>query len=121
MTSRITCEVIILEKDELISGFILELRRGTVILCVLAKLKNPTYGYNLIAELAGTGIAIEANTLYPLLRRLESQGLLISSWNTDGAKPRKYYATTELGKEVLSVLEKHWQKNVQSMNNILEG
>ena len=109
-----------MDKNELVSGFILELRRGTVILCVLAKLKKPTYGYSLIAELADTGIAIEANTLYPLLRRLESQGLLISSWDTDGAKPRKYYTTTELGKEVLKALKKHWQKTVQSMNNILE-
>lgn len=109
-----------MEKDELVSGFLLELRRGTVILCVLAKLKEPTYGYSLIADLSDTGIAIEANTLYPLLRRLEGQGLLESSWNTEGAKPRKYYATTAFGKEVLSALKSHWQSAVQSMNKILE-
>jgi DNA-binding PadR family transcriptional regulator len=108
------------EKDELISGFLLELRRGTVVLCVLAKLKEPTYGYSLIADLSDTGIAIEANTLYPLLRRLESQGLLESSWNTEGAKPRKYYAATALGGEVLSALKGHWQNTAQSMNKILE-
>jgi DNA-binding PadR family transcriptional regulator len=112
--------VVGLEKGELVSGFLLELRRGTVILCVLAKLKEPTYGYSLIADLSDTGIAIEANTLYPLLRRLESQGLLESSWNTGGAKPRKYYVTTDLGKDVLSVLRKHWQNTAQSMNKILE-
>jgi len=106
-------------KDELVSGLLLELRRGTVILCVLAKLKEPAYGYDLIAKLSDTGIAIEANTLYPLLRRLETQGLLISTWNTDGAKPRKYYATTEYGAEVLALLKKHWQSTVQSMNYIL--
>ena len=110
-----------MDKDELISGFILELRRGTVILCVLAKLKEPTYGYNLITELASTGVAIEANTLYPLLRRLESQGLLTSSWDTGGAKPRKYYVTTDFGREVLADLKKHWQKTVQSMNKLLEA
>jgi len=109
-----------MKKNEIVSGFLLELRRGTVILCVLAKLKEPTYGYNLIAELSNTGVAIEANTLYPLLRRLESQGLLVSSWNTDGAKPRKYYATTDFGKEVLSELKGHWRKTVQSMTTFLE-
>jgi len=110
-----------MEREELISGFMLELRRGTIILCVLAKLKKATYGYSLIAELSETGIPIEANTLYPLLRRLESQGLLESTWNTtDGAKPRKYYFTTDLGKEVLGELKKHWQKSALNMNTILE-
>jgi DNA-binding PadR family transcriptional regulator len=108
------------EKDELISGFLLELRRGTVVLCVLAKLQEPAYGYSLITDLSQTGITIEANTLYPLLRRLEAQGLLESSWNTEGAKPRKYYTTTVLGKEVLSTLKKHWHSTAQSMNRILE-
>ena len=109
-----------LEKNEVISGFLLELRRGLVILCVLAKLKEPKYGYSLIAELSETGFPIEANTLYPLLRRLESQGLLESSWNTEGAKPRKYYATTDFGKEVLKELAKHWQKTTQSMSTLME-
>ena len=110
-----------MKKEELLTSFLQEMRRGTLILCVLAKLRQSAYGYNLIGELAETGIPIEANTLYPLLRRLESQGLLESTWNTtDGAKPRKYYATTTLGKEVLSELKKHWQQAVQNMNNILE-
>jgi len=109
-----------MHKDEIVSGFLLELRRGTVILCVLAKLRKPAYGYSLIAELADGGVAIEANTLYPLLRRLEGQGLLESSWNTEGAKPRKYYATTAFGLEVLHTLEQHWQTTMQTMNNILE-
>ena len=107
-------------KEELLSGFLLELRRGTVILCVLAKLKHPIYGYSLIAELSGSGIAIEANTLYPLLRRLENQGLLTSSWNTEGAKPRKYYETTDFGREVLAELKRHWQFAVQNMDLLLE-
>lgn len=111
-----------MKKEELLTGFLQEMRRGTVILCVLAKLKNAAYGYNLIAELSETGIPIEANTLYPLLRRLESQGLLESNWNTtDGAKPRKYYATTEMGKEILTELKTQWQTTVQNMNNIMEA
>ena len=111
-----------MRKEELLSGFVQEMRRGTIILCVLAKLKQATYGYNLIGELSETGIPIEANTLYPLLRRLESQGLLKSTWNTtDGTKPRKYYATTDLGQEILAELKKHWQEAMHNMNNILEG
>ena len=108
-------------RDELLSGFLQEMRRGTIIICVLAKLRRSAYGYNLVAELSETGIAIEANTLYPLLRRLESQGLLESQWNTtDAAKPRKYYTTTDFGEGILRELKKHWQSTVQSMNNILE-
>jgi len=109
-----------LDKKELITNFSQELRRGTVVLCVLANIKEPTYGYSLIEKLSKTGVSIEANTLYPLLRRLEGQGLLASTWNTDGAKPRKYYALTDFGKEVLGELVKHWQGTVQSMNEILE-
>jgi len=110
-----------MNKDEILSGFILELRRGTIILCVLSKLKIPTYGYNLISLLSESGITVEANTLYPLLRRLESQGILQSTWNTETAKPRKYYSTTETGNEIYIMLKKHWQETVQSMNTILEG
>lgn len=110
-----------MDKKELISGFVLELRRGTVVLCVLAKLQEPTYGYNLIAELANSGIAIEANTLYPLLRRLEGQSLLASAWNTEGAKPRKYYTATDLGKEILLEMKQHWHANVNSIQKLLEG
>ena len=109
-----------MNKDEIVSSFLGELRRGTVILCVLANLRETTYGYGLIEKLSQTGISIEANTLYPLLRRLEGQGLLQSVWNTDGAKPRKYYELTEFGKDVLSELKKHWFETTQNMNQILE-
>ena len=109
-----------MDKDELVSGFLLELRRGTVILCVLAKLRSPAYGYQLITDLADTGIPVEANTLYPLLRRLEAQGLLESAWNTEGAKPRKYYAATPFGLEVLEALKGHWRAAAQSIGAILD-
>ncbi|MCL2494342.1 MAG: PadR family transcriptional regulator [Oscillospiraceae bacterium] len=109
-----------MDKDDLVSGFLLELRRGTVILCVLAKLRRPAYGYQLVADLADTGLPVEANTLYPLLRRLEAQGLLESNWDTGGAKPRKYYAATPFGLEVLEALKGHWQNTAQSLNAILE-
>jgi len=109
-----------LHKDELVANFSQEMRRGTLILCVLANLKEPTYGYSLIERLSQTGVSIEANTLYPLLRRLEGQELLASQWNTDGAKPRKYYGLTAFGNEVLTELKTHWHGTVQSMNEILE-
>ena len=108
-----------MDKKSIIDGFLGEIRRGTVILCVLANLGEPTYGYGLIEKLSKTGISIEANTLYPLMRRLEGQGLLQSTWNTDGAKPRKYYDLTDFGKEVLVELKKHWSDTVQNMNKIL--
>ena len=110
-----------MNKDEIVNGFLGELRRGTVILCVLANLRESIYGYGLIEKLSQTGISIEANTLYPLLRRLEGQGLLLSEWNTDGAKPRKYYELTDFGKEVLTELKKHWAETMKNMNEILEG
>jgi len=108
------------DKQEIISNYLQELRRGTLILCVLANLKESTYGYNLIERLSHSGISIEANTLYPLLRRLETQQLLLSSWNTEGTKPRKYYSLTDYGKEVLLDLTIHWKSTVQNMNYILE-
>ena len=109
-----------MDKDDLVSGFLLELRRGTVILCVLAKLRRPAYGYQLITDLAETGMPVEANTLYPLLRRLEARGLLESAWNTEGAKPRKYYTATPLGLEALEALRGHWQATARNMNEILK-
>ena len=95
--------------DEIVSGLILEFRRGTLIMVVLAQLNKPMYGYSLIKELEGKGISIEGNTLYPLLRRLESQGLLKSEWETD-----------EDGKLVYKKIKAHWEKFSQSINALME-
>ena len=110
-----------MDKAELVSGFLTELRRGTLILSVLAMLRHAAYGYQMITLLSTAGLSVEANTLYPLLRRLEGQGLLKSEWDTAGAKPRKYYRTTELGLEVLAELARHWQGTVQSLQTLLGG
>ena len=75
--------------DEMVSGLILELRRGTLILLVLSQLRQPTYGYSLVKKLNDNAIPMDANTLYPLMRRLEGQGLLKSQWDTGESKPRK--------------------------------
>ena len=107
--------------DEIVSGLILELRRGTLILLVLSQLKEPMYGYNLVKKLQDNGIPIEANTLYPLMRRLESQGLLKSEWETSEAKPRKYYKITDSGRAEKETLLKEWFEFVDSINALLKG
>lgn len=106
--------------DEIVSGLILEFRRGTLIMVVLAQLDKPMYGYALVKVLVDNGIPIEGNTLYPLLRRLEGQGLLKSEWETTEAKPRKYYIITADGKIVLDKIRAHWEKFSQSVNNLME-
>lgn len=109
-----------MDKDEIVSGLILELRRGTLILLTLNQLQKPMYGYNLIKELQENGIPIEANTLYPLMRRLETQGLLQSEWETGAAKPRKYYSITADGREVLLRAKENWSKFSENINRMLE-
>lgn len=105
--------------DEVVAGLIQEFRRGTLIMLVLSQLKEPMYGYNLVKVLEEADISIEGNTLYPLMRRLESQGLLKSEWETDGAKPRKYYMITEDGTIVLEKITEHWRKFSESIEKLL--
>lgn len=107
--------------DEVVSGLILELRRGTLILLVLNQLQEPKYGYNLVKELQEHEVPIEANTLYPLMRRLESQGLLLSEWDTAEAKPRKYYRITEEGKCVLERVKENWKSFSNNVNLLLDA
>ena len=95
--------------EDVLAQHLQELRRGTVVLAALATLSTPGYGYALLETLARSGIAVDANTLYPLLRRLEKQGLLTSEWNTGESRPRKFYRTTDLGAEVLAALRADWQ------------
>ena len=90
------------------SSLVMEMRRGTIVLVVLYCLDEPVYGYSLVEELARMGIPVEANTLYPLLRRLSSQGLLDNQWDTSNSKPRKYYVITEKGKQLRRDLKKQW-------------
>ena len=107
--------------DETVSGMILELRRGTLILLVLSQLKTPMYGYSLVKRLNDSGIPMDANTLYPLMRRLEGQGLLASAWDTGEAKPRKYYRITEDGEAVLEKTKAYYKTFSQNVNILLEG
>lgn len=86
---------------------------------VLSQLKEPMYGYSLVKRLQDNGIPIEANTLYPLMRRLESQGLLVSEWDTGESKPRKYYKITENGIDVFEKIKKHWFEFSENINKLL--
>jgi len=85
-------------------GHLQELRRGTIVLASLQLLRTPGYGYGLLEQLAASGFPTDANTLYPLLRRLEKQGFLESEWNTDEARPRKFYRTSEAGVRLATTL-----------------
>ena len=109
-----------LEKD-LVESLLSELRRGSLILCVLSQLGEAKYGYALIQNLEDKGIDIDANTLYPLLRRLEKQELLCSEWNTQEAKPRKYYKRTVYGDSVYQILTEQWSKLSEGMNSLIGG
>lgn len=104
-----------------VSSMVLELRRGTLVMLVLSQLREPAYGYALVKTLAEHGIPIEANTLYPLMRRLESQRLLASEWDNGGSKPRKYYRTTDEGLRVLREVEKQWRVLCGGVNALLRA
>jgi len=95
--------------DELIDSLIIELKRGTLVLSVLSQLHNAEYGYSLVQKLEDKNVPIEAGTLYPLLRRLEKQKLLISKWDTSESRPRKFYILSEEGKEVYARLKNEWK------------
>lgn len=85
-----------------------ELRRGTVVLACLHLLRTAGYGYRLLEDLERRGFATDANTLYPLLRRLEKQGYLTSEWNTDEPRPRKFYRTSPAGGRLADALGREW-------------
>jgi DNA-binding PadR family transcriptional regulator len=109
------------DAGEQIQQLRLELRRGIIVLAVLSQLETARYGYNLIQRLAEQGLEIEEGTLYPLLRRLEKQGLLASEWDTSEARPRKYYRISPAGQEVLATLRADWSAMVKMMQDILQG
>ncbi|MBN2203486.1 MAG: PadR family transcriptional regulator [Thermoleophilia bacterium] len=94
--------------DDVLAGHAQELRRGSVVLACLSVLREPRYGYALLDLLKEAGIEVDGNTLYPLLRRLERQGLLTSAWNTDDARPRKYYSVSPSGERVRERLAAEW-------------
>jgi len=107
--------------DKIYESSVQELRRGTLVLSVLSQLNTPAYGYSLVQKLASLDMAIDQSTLYPLLRRLESQGFLDSDWSLEENRPRKYYVLSKSGKDFFSKLENEWNAIVDKMQNLLNG
>jgi PadR family transcriptional regulator, regulatory protein PadR len=98
----------------------LELRRGVIVLAVLSQLSEDQYGYSLIKRLSEGGLEIDQGTLYPLLRRLESQGLLRSDWRIEADRPRRYYVLSDEGRALLPQLKTEWTAIVSMMNKMLK-
>jgi PadR family transcriptional regulator PadR len=99
----------------------MELRRGSLIVAVLAQLRSEQYGYTLRKALAEHGMAIDEGTLYPLLRRLETQGLLVSEWREEEKRNKRFYVLSEDGKKILQQLLAEWQRIDASLREIVKG
>jgi PadR family transcriptional regulator PadR len=107
-------------QNELFESLRLELRRGCLILAVLAQLRVEHYGYTLRKALADQGLAIEESTLYPLLRRLEMQGLLTSEWREEEKRNKRFYRLSAAGAVILEQLLAEWNGINDSLHKILE-
>ena len=97
----------------------LELRRGCLILAVLAQLRSEHYGYTLRKALADLGLEIDEGTLYPLLRRLETQGLLVSQWREEDKRNKRFYRLSTGGKQTLKQLVAEWHSLNASLERIV--
>ena len=106
--------------NEMFDNTILELRRGVIVLAVLSQLGEEQYGYSLLKLLSDQGLEVDQGTLYPLLRRLESQGLLQSVWKLEEARPRRYYVISQTGRELLPRLKAEWNSIVAMMGGMLK-
>ena len=95
-----------------------ELRRGVLQIAALALMREATYGYQLLKDLAGLGLETEEGTLSPILRRPEAQGLVERTWRTDGPRPRKYYLLTDPGRETLERLFTAWRGIRGALENL---
>ena len=105
---------------ELFDSLRLELRRGCLVLAVLAQLHQEHYGYTLRKSLAETGLEIEESTLYPLLRRLETQGLLTSQWREEEKRNKRFYRLSSNGQRILDLLLAEWNRINDSLNKIVQ-
>jgi DNA-binding PadR family transcriptional regulator len=106
--------------NELLQNTTLELRRGVIVMAVLSQLQEEQYGYSLLKLLADQGLELDQGTLYPLLRRLESQGLLQSVWRLEEARPRRYYLISPQGREILPLLKQEWASIVNMLQKMLD-
>lgn len=104
---------------DLFESLRLELRRGSLVLAVLACLRTERYGYTLRQALAADGLEMEESTLYPLLRRLESQGLLASEWREEEKRRKRFYRLSPAGTEMLAALAAEWRRIGASLDKLL--
>ncbi len=109
-----------MNSQEIVEKLRLELRRGALPLAVLAQLRKEHYGYSLRRELNEKGLEIDEGTLYPLVRRLEKQGLLTSEWRFDDKRKKRYYRLSVLGREVLESLIVEWRVLNESIDQVLK-
>src|SRR5215471_15505676 len=107
--------------SEIFDSLRLELRRGCLVLAVLAQLRQEHYGYTLRKSLADAGLEIEESTLYPLLRRLETQGLLTSEWREEEKRNKRFYRLSVEGERILALLLVEWTGINESLNRIVSG
>ncbi len=105
---------------EILENLKMELRRGCLIVAVLAQLRTEQYGYTLRKALADDGLAIDEGTLYPLLRRLETQGLLVSQWREEDKRNKRFYRLSPAGQQILGQLLEEWQNINTSLNRMLQ-
>jgi len=108
-----------MDKPQAVDNLMLEMRRGVIVLAVLSQCRQEQYGYSLLKSLAEKGLEIDQGTLYPLLRRLEGQGLLGSSWRLEDTRPRRYYLISAQGQKVLPRLVDEWESLVEMMRRML--
>lgn len=105
--------------NEIFENLRLELRRGCLILAVMAELRTEQYGYVLRKALSDQGLAIDENTLYPLLRRLEAQGLLVSEWREEEKRKKRFYRLSSEGEVLFSQLMEEWESLNNSLSRLL--
>ena len=108
------------QPDALFENLRGELRRGCLALAVLAQLREEHYGYTLRKALAERGLNIDESTLYPLLRRLETQGLLSSEWREEDKRNKRFYRLSAQGELILQKLLEEWQTINASLDRILQ-
>jgi len=99
----------------------LELRRGCLVLAAMAALRDEQYGYTLRKALSEHGLEIDEGTLYPLLRRLETQGLLVSEWREEEKRKKRFYKLSAQGETVLGQLLAEWKSLDASLKGVLDG
>lgn len=108
-----------MEQEDIIDNLIQELRRGVISLAVISQLEQEQYGYQILKLLAEKGFEIDQGTLYPLLRRLETQGLLESAWRIEDSRPRRYYVISPKGRAILPRLRDEWVKIAATIEPLL--